>query len=172
MNNFRQFILQQTGIIKKYIVNLNSTKGNEQLKGIFIKRLNRRRILNHEELVFSVQDKLSLNIVTVDQLSFLEQIQRVRNGGSVMIGMQAAGMLNALYLRKNSSIIVLFQYNAASDSFGKLFKPLDYFKYYTWVNKHIKNSFTNITEDVYHDQADTIVNVSEFVHVVTMVLEK
>ena len=86
----------------------------------------------------------------------------------MMIGLQGAGMMNSLFLEKGSSVVCLFQYNAASDSFRRLLKPL--FNYYTWVNTHVNNSVTNLTHDPHHDQADTIVNISEFLDVIKIAL--
>ena len=111
---------------------------------------------------------LDMKSVVFDKLTFIQQIKYVKEGGNMMIGLQGAGMMNSLFLEKGSSVVCLFQYNAASDSFRRLLKPL--FNYYTWVNKNINNSVTNLTLDPYHDQADTIVNISEFLDVIKIAL--
>ena len=119
-------------------------------------------------MIEAVAPFLHMKSVVFDRLTFTQQIKYVKEGGNMIIGMQGAGMINSIFLEKGSSVVCLFQYNAASDSFRRMLKPLH--NYYTWVNTHIKNSVTNLTLDPYHDQADTIVNVSEFLDVIKIAL--
>ena len=165
MNGFRNFVLQQINLLN---VSKPSILSHEPRKATFVKRLGRRKIINRKELIEAVAPFLHMKSVVFDRLTFTQQIKYVKEGGNMIIGMQGAGMINSIFLEKGSSVVCLFQYNAASDSFRRMLKPLH--NYYTWVNTHIKNSVTNLTLDPYHDQADTIVNVSEFLDVIKIAL--
>ena len=75
--------------------------------------------------------------------------------------MQGAGLMNGMFLSKAAHVIVLFQYNAASDSFAELLRPR-LASYKRWINHNLTNSFNDEEKDPYHDIANTVVNIEEF----------
>jgi EGF domain-specific O-GlcNAc transferase len=138
---------------------------------LFVKRINRRRVLNQEELIANIADILPTTIISFEGMPFREQV-RLSTKCTVFIGMQGAGIMNAMYLPSGSAIVVLFQYMAASDSFSSMFagraRP-----YLRWVNKDKNNSFVkNESMDPYHDNADTIVDLQAFRGVIEDALAK
>jgi hypothetical protein len=130
------------------------------LLGGFIRRQNRRRIVNHQDLVATMSQDMTVNVIHFEQMTMREQITSMANY-SIVVGMQGAGFINALFLSKHAHVIVLFQYNAASDSFGALLRPR-LRKYNRWINSHEQNSFNDVDKDPYHDIADTKVDMKEF----------
>ena len=164
LNQFRAHVFSRTEINPPLPV---GTMTVPQLArySIFVKRSKRRRILNRAELIRGVSDMLPMvRSISFENMSFHDQVKSLENC-SLYIGMQGAGIINALYLPRGSAIVVLFQYMAASDSFSRLFERAEKGRhpYFRWVNRNVSNSVVqNEALDPFHDNADTIVDVREF----------
>ena len=125
----------------------------------------RRRIVNQQELLraaAAAQPRLQATFegVQFDGMSFGQQVAAV-SGFSVLVGMQGAGMSNALYLRPGAVVVVMYQFGAQYDLFSELLRPRG--PYLTWTNAHERNSVCNRTVDRFCDSPDTLVDEQEFV---------
>ena len=105
------------------------------------------------------------HLVAVDEIHFEDMTMREQvtsmSKYAIVVGMQGAGFINALFLSKQAHVIVLFQYNAASDSFAELLRPRVH-SYKRWINSIEANSKNDPQKDPYHDIADTVVDMHEF----------
>ncbi|KAG8183652.1 hypothetical protein JTE90_005638 [Oedothorax gibbosus] len=125
-----------------------------------IHRDGRRKILNENELAKSVSSIASVEIVDFSHMSVKEQIQKVQQY-NVLIGMNGAGLVNALYLPKTSVAVQLVPYKAQLnvEEFANLLKTRG--PYLEWHNNHPELD-RRIPEDIFRNGADTIVDVNEF----------
>ena len=138
-----------------------------------ILRGGRRRILNQKQLLraaSAAQPHLQATFegIQFDGMSFGQQVAAV-SGLSVLVGMQGAGMSNALYLRPGAVAVVLYQFGAQHDLFAELLRPRG--PYLTWINAHERNSVCNRTVDRFCDSPDTIVDEQEFVKLMSKALK-
>jgi protein O-GlcNAc transferase len=137
--------------------------GKDRWKGLragFVRRVNRRRVINHEALVSIMGAHVETDVLRLERLSFREQLARMSEY-ALLVGMQGAGLINALFLPEGAHIIVLFQFNAASDSFAQLLRPR-VGSYRRWINQDRKSSVNDPKKDPFHDIADTVVDEEEF----------
>lgn len=134
-----------------------------------IRRSNRRRIRNFDEVLRTVEAEMPATMLRFEDYTLREQLALARSY-ALLVGMQGAGFINALFMSRDAAVVVLFQYGAASDSFGKLLRPR--LSYHRWINEHRALSFTDTTRDPYHDNADTIVSINEFQAVVRKAVSK
>ncbi|GFR33942.1 hypothetical protein TNCT_597831 [Trichonephila clavata] len=134
-----------------------------------IHREGRRKILNEDELVKSLSSTVNLDILDFSRMSVKEQIQKVQQY-SVLIGMNGAGLVNALYLPKTSVAVQLVPYKAQLnvEEFANLLKTRG--PYLEWHNNHPELD-RGIPEDIFRNGADTIVDVNEFVQIVNRALQ-
>ncbi|KAK6179932.1 hypothetical protein SNE40_012179 [Patella caerulea] len=133
-----------------------------------IKRSNRRRIRNEEELIKNIRKFTDADVLVFENMTFQEQVQAVQSY-TVLIGMNGAGLTNALYLPPGAVAIQMVPYKAQVNfaEFAKLLKARG--PYLEWHNKHEHLSVANHNGD--HSQGDTIVNVKEFVTLVKEALK-
>lgn len=134
-----------------------------------IHREGRRKILNEEELVKSLASIAAVETVDFSQMSVKQQIEKVQQY-SVLIGMNGAGLVNALYLPKGSVAVQLVPYKAQLnvDEFANLLKARG--PYLEWHNNHPELDH-HILEDVFRNGADTTVDAKEFYDIVNKALE-
>ena len=88
---------------------------------------------------------------------------------STLIGMNGAGLINGLFLPQGGVNVQLVPYKAQLNfvEFGSLLSARG--PYLEWHNQH-ENLNRDVPGDKYHGQADTIVNVDEFIELVKKVL--
>ena len=132
----------------------------DSLRAGFVRRSNRRRIVNHQELLQIMERDIPVDELRLETMTMREQVSSMKKY-SVLVGMQGAGLMNGMFLSKAAHVIVLFQYNAASDSFAELLRPR-LASYKRWINHNLTNSFNDEEKDPYHDIANTVVNIEEF----------
>jgi protein O-GlcNAc transferase len=126
-----------------------------------VSRTGRRMILNEGELQGAASAAgIALHPVDFSSMTYLEQLAAVQRF-TVLVGMQGAGMINAMYLREGAVAVVLFQYGATEDMFRRLLSSRG--PYLHWVNGHENNSICNTTIDRFCDSPNTIVDPTEFV---------
>ncbi|GIX95580.1 uncharacterized protein CEXT_792151, partial [Caerostris extrusa] len=129
----------------------------------------RRKILNEDELIKSVSSIANVDVLDFSQMSVKEQIQKVQQY-NVLIGMNGAGLVNALYLPKASVAVQLVPYKAQLNvkEFANLLKTRG--PYLEWHNNHPELDH-RIPEDIFRNGADTVVDVNEFVQIVNQALQ-
>ena len=126
----------------------------------FVRRSNRRRVINWKELAGIMQQDMPVDILRMEKMTMRDQLDSMQKY-SILVGMQGAGLINGLFLPKAAHAVVLFQYNAASDSFAELLRPR-LTSYKRWINHNESNSRNDRDKDPFHDIADTIVDTAEF----------
>ena len=126
----------------------------------FIRRSNRRRVINYQAIVDIMALDVSVDVLHLETMTMRQQIEKM-NTFSILVGMQGAGFINGMFLSTFAHVIVLFQYNAASDSFAELLRPRVQ-SYQRWMNYNESASVNDKLKDPYHDIADTIVDINEF----------
>lgn len=92
----------------------NNDKTGKPKVGL-IHREGRRKILNEDELVKSISSKASVDILDFSHMSAKEQIEKVQQY-NVLIGMNGAGLVNALYLPRNSVAVQLVPYKVGFET--------------------------------------------------------
>ena len=153
-----------------HVVCTNLAGDTGGLRAAFVRRSNRRRVLNHEALVSIMRERFETDVLRLERLPFREQLRRMGDY-ALLVGMQGAGLINGLFLPAGAHVVVLFQYNAASDSFAQLLRPR-VASYRRWVNVNKENSFNDPEKDPFHDIADTIVDEAEFRMIVDSVYQR
>ena len=81
--------------------------------------------------------------------------------------MNGAGLMNAIYLPDGAVAIQLAPYNATQiniDEFGRVLKSRG--PYLEWRNTHAEKSHSNRRHDPYNSQADTEVDIPEFIELI------
>ena len=80
---------------------------------------------------------------------------------TVLVGMNGAGLMNALYLPPHAVAVQLAPYNNTLNvvQFGEVLKARG--PYMVWSNTHEENHFVS-KHDVYSSRPDTLVHVEEF----------
>eukprot|EP00946_MAST-07B_sp_MAST-7B-sp1_P000759 g759.t1 len=159
ISRFVTFMQTRLSLLKRR-VECDAEGGLHGLRAAFVRRSNRRRVVNHEEIVSVMKTHIDTDVLRLERLSFREQLQRMGEY-ALLVGMQGAGLINALFLPEGAHMIVLFQFNAASDSFAQLLRPR-LGSYRRWINQDRKSSINDPDKDPFHDIADTVVNVEEF----------
>ncbi|GIY17297.1 uncharacterized protein CDAR_248921 [Caerostris darwini] len=164
LHSYADFVKKAFGI--KPLKNMDKT-GKPKLG--LIHREGRRKILNEDELIKSVSSIANVDVLDFSQMSVKEQIQKVQQY-NVLIGMNGAGLVNALYLPKASVAVQLVPYKAQLNvkEFGNLLKTRG--PYLEWHNNHPELDH-RIPEDIFRNGADTVVNVNEFVQIVNQALQ-
>lgn len=79
---------------------------------LFIYSEGRRKILNEDELIKSMPSPVLIESVDFSQMSVKEQIEKVQQF-DVLIGMNGAGLVNALYLPRGSVTVQLVPYKVS-----------------------------------------------------------
>lgn len=85
--------------------------------------------------------------------------------------MNGAGLMNAIYLPEGAVAIQLSPFNATQlnvNEFGRVLQSRG--PYLEWRNGHPEMSHSDRTRDPYNSQADTVVNVEEFVELIQKAL--
>ncbi|GAB6032171.1 hypothetical protein CHUAL_010820 [Chamberlinius hualienensis] len=126
----------------------------------FIHRSGRRKILNEKELVKSVMPLADIELIDLNGLQFKQQVETVQKY-NILIGMNGAGLINALYLPSNSVTVQMVPYAAQLNyiEYGKLLEARG--PYIEWHNNH-KNNTVTVPGDASHGNDDTIIDVNEF----------
>ncbi|XP_023241449.1 protein O-linked-mannose beta-1,4-N-acetylglucosaminyltransferase 2-like [Centruroides sculpturatus] len=138
-------------------------------KVALIHREGRRKILNEDELSKSIESFAVVEIIDFSELSFKQQVQKVQEY-SVLVGINGAGLTNALYLPESSVAVQLVPYKAQLnvDEFATLLKARG--PYLQWDNTHSElNSPTK--SDPFNNGSDTIVHKQEFIKIIKKALE-
>ena len=161
ISRFVGFVMKKLGLEKRHVeCEGGMAEGLKHLRAGFVKRSNRRRVVNHEAIVSIMEKYIETDVLQFERLTFKEQL-RLMGKYALIVGMQGAGLINSLFLPEGAHVIVLFQFNAASDSFAQLLRPR-VASYRRWVNQIRKNSIHDPEKDPFHDIADTIVDEEEF----------
>ena len=79
MNGFRDFVLQSMDLLD---VSKSSILSRNPHEAIFVKRLGRRKIINRREMIKAVAPFLDMKSVVFDNLTFVQQIKYVKEGGN------------------------------------------------------------------------------------------
>lgn len=134
-----------------------------------IHREGRRKILNEEELVKSISSSAVVDLLDFSRMSVKEQIEKVQEY-NVLIGMNGAGLVNALYLPKTSVAVQLVPYKAQLNvaEFGNLLRTRG--PYLEWHNSHPELD-RHIADDIFRNGADTLVDINEFTEIVRRALQ-
>jgi protein O-GlcNAc transferase len=94
----------------------STEQGGAPLVGL-VTRSGRRRILNEAALhEAAAAAAITMERVDFSQMTYLEQLTAVQRF-TVLVGMQGAGMINALFMKEGAVAVVLFQYGASGDMF-------------------------------------------------------
>lgn len=146
-------------------------------RGALVVRNGRRRILNRDALVGALGAAEDgplpggVHLLNFDGMTVKQQIAAVQQGGfDVILGMQGAGMTNALWAPAGTPVIMLHQFGAAGDPFAQLLASRG--PYATWTNTNRSRSFADEERDPYHASADTEVDVDAVVATVERTLRQ
>lgn len=142
---------------------------NKKPKVGLIHREGRRRILNEDQLIKAVESLADVEAVDFSKLSVKEQIQKIQDY-SVLMGVNGAGLANALYLPESSVAVQLVPYKAELNTveFGNLLKARG--PYLEWHNNHPELNHS-APGDPFRNGSDTVVDVSEFTELVNKALK-
>lgn len=164
LHSYADFVKKALGVKP-----IESKSKAEKTRIGLIHREGRRKILNEEELLQSMPSSVLLEAVDFSKMSVKEQIEKVQQF-DVLIGMNGAGLVNALYLPKGSVAVQLVPYKAQLnvEEFANLLKARG--PYLEWHNNHPELD-RHINEDVFRNGADTIVDVKEFTDIIYRSLE-
>ncbi|ESP05688.1 hypothetical protein LOTGIDRAFT_228161 [Lottia gigantea] len=158
LKSFVQFV--------KNKLNVTHERLSDQRVGL-IKRSNRRRILNEELLIEKVREFVDAELVEFSGLTFQEQVNIVQQY-SVLIGMNGAGLMNAIYLPPGSVTIQLVPYKAEVDHKKQAAIYSARGPYLEWHNEH--EDKVSLSNPGSYSQADTEVDVEEFLALVKKAL--
>ncbi|XP_064609506.1 protein O-linked-mannose beta-1,4-N-acetylglucosaminyltransferase 2-like [Liolophura sinensis] len=124
-----------------------------------------RKILNEAELKKAISHLATVDIVEFSGKSFKEQVSMIQRY-SVLVGMNGAGLTNAIYLPRTSVAVQLVPYNASLNfrDFGVWLSSRG--PYLEWHNTHPELSETD-KYDVFNNRANTLVPESEFLKLMT-----
>ncbi|CAH1797584.1 unnamed protein product [Owenia fusiformis] len=152
----------------KQMHNITEYNIETPLVGI-ISRSNRRRILNEADVVKALSEIVPTVLIEFTGMTYREQVQLMQKY-SVLIGMNGAGLMNALYLPKTSVAIQLVPYKAGLNfnEFGKLLKSRG--PYIEWHNQH-EELTVPMPGDPHRNRPDTILHIDEMKELVTEALE-
>ena len=148
--------------VSKYImeqVNVSRGPFKEHKVGI-ITRAKRRKILNEEELIKAIEPIYNVDLVEFAGKTFREQVEMMQHY-SIFVGINGAGLMNALFLPPYAVCIQLVPFEAQVNfiQYGALLQSRG--PYMVWHNKH--ESLTRPAPgDSYNSRSDTIVHVEEF----------
>ncbi|XP_064619968.1 protein O-linked-mannose beta-1,4-N-acetylglucosaminyltransferase 2-like [Lineus longissimus] len=133
-----------------------------------IKRTGRRLILNEDDIIKAVKPFTEIDVINFDGMTFRKQIEVVQKY-SVLIGMNGAGLINALFAPPFTCAVQLVPYEAQTNhkAFGTLLTAKG--PYLEWHNQHKDLHF--VKADGTNHNADTVVNVDEFRKLVREALE-
>lgn len=134
----------------------------------FVRRTNRRVLLNEADLAAAVQDDLGAVVQWIEfgREGFkadVAALQHVR----VLVGGQGSGLTNGLYLRPHSAVVCLYQLGAW-DVFEEYLKPRGPYRW--WANSNPAASVCNKTVDRFCDSPDTVVDISAALEVIKSAL--
>uniref|UniRef100_A0A4Q8K6M3 U10-Liphistoxin-Lth1a_1 n=1 Tax=Liphistius thaleban TaxID=1905330 RepID=A0A4Q8K6M3_9ARAC len=134
-----------------------------------IHRDGRRKILNEDQLIRSVESFATVELTDFSTLSVKEQIQKVQEY-NVLIGMNGAGLINGLFLPKTSVAVQLVPYKAQLNvnEYANLLKARG--PYLEWHNSHPELNHP-APDDPFKNASDTVVDVNEFVDMVSKALK-
>ncbi|XP_014665297.1 PREDICTED: uncharacterized protein LOC106807479 [Priapulus caudatus] len=166
LRNFTRFVKEQLGTAEP----VESILQNRLRVGL-IKRSNRRLILNNEELIDAVRDIADMELIIFEWKSFSEQVELVQKY-DILVGMNGAGLMNAIFRREGSVAVQLVPYEATQlnfGDFGTLLKAQG--PYLEWHNKHKELTKSGVGDSRRNSQADTIVHVQEFVTLIQNSIE-
>lgn len=164
VEDFVQFVKKELGIPEESIFHYS-----RKHKVGLIKRSNRRLILNEPELVKAVGHLAETDMLKFEGKSFHEQVALVQNY-AVIVGVNGAGLMNALFRCRGCVAIQLVPYNATQlnfKEFGKLLRVEG--PYLEWHNKHEHLSKSR-PGDQYNSSSDTIVHIEEYVQLINEAL--
>jgi protein O-GlcNAc transferase len=137
-----------------------------------ISRSNRRRIVNENALVSAAQaahPDVQCRKLVFDGMPFSQQVKEMAEV-TVLIGMNGAGLINALYLPRDAVAIQLVPYKSLVnyDEFGQILQARG--PYLEWHNEMAANSVTppGMAQPEHH--GDTIVDVDQFLELVQSAL--
>jgi len=134
----------------------------------FVRRTNRRMLLNEADLAAAVQAELGVTVEWLEfgQDGFLEDVKAVQPL-RVLVGGQGSGLTNGLYLRPGSAVVCLYQLNGW-DVFEEYLKPRG--PYHWWVNTDPEASVCNKTIDRFCDSPDTMIDIPAALSVIKSAL--
>jgi protein O-GlcNAc transferase len=131
-----------------------------------ITRATRRRITNEDELIAAISPIVEAERIEFSGMTFKEQVKAVQRF-TVLVGMNGAGLMNAIYLPEGAVAIQLAPYNATQlnvNEFGKVLKSRG--PYMEWRNTHAEKSSSTREADPFNSQADSEVDVAEFIELI------
>jgi len=135
----------------------------------YISREDRRRILNEQKLINELQNnypELEIKMVQFSNMSIFKQMETIRNT-TILVGMHGAGLLNLMFLNRESIVVELFGYKMENYLYRNLSKQLG-LTYFSWRNEIEKNAIPG-TILGYHN-ADTIVDEVQFLALMKMAI--
>eukprot|EP00614_Pseudopedinella_elastica_P027974 CAMPEP_0172626514 /NCGR_PEP_ID=MMETSP1068-20121228/150692_1 /TAXON_ID=35684 /ORGANISM="Pseudopedinella elastica, Strain CCMP716" /LENGTH=278 /DNA_ID=CAMNT_0013436143 /DNA_START=272 /DNA_END=1108 /DNA_ORIENTATION=+ len=134
----------------------------------FVKRTNRRIILNEVDLAEAVELATGARVRWLDFGSGFDldvgRVQDLR----VMVGGQGSGLTNGLYLPSESPVVILYQYGGW-DVFEEFLKPRGPLLW--WTNSNASASVCNQSIDPLCDSPDTLVDIPEALAVIVRAFE-
>lgn len=136
----------------------------------FVRRTNRRAILNEGELAAALER--ALDGVRVAWMNFgagLREDVAALQATRVLVGGQGSGLTNGWYLPARSAVVCLYQLGAW-DVFEEYLAPQR--PYLRWVNSDPARSFCNRTVDPFCDSPDTLVDIPGVVAVIAEALAR
>lgn len=138
-----------------------STSSSIKRRVGLIHRVGRRKILNEAQLISAIKPYADVELVDFAALSFTKQVDIVQRY-NILIGMNGAGLINALYLPLKSVAVQLVPYKAQLNysEYKRLLKARG--PYLDWYNTH-SNLSQSVPGDAFNNSADTYVQVNEFV---------
>ena len=115
-------------ILQKTIFDsLSIKRKGVQYKGIYISRkfAKKRRIINEVEIILALQ-KMNIEIVIAENLSYSEQIAKFHNS-PIIIGAHGAGLTNIIFSQKGSHIIEFHPLDTPKSHYMLLSKSCDHY---------------------------------------------
>ncbi|XP_041361101.1 protein O-linked-mannose beta-1,4-N-acetylglucosaminyltransferase 2-like [Gigantopelta aegis] len=152
INSYVKFIKTRLGVAHNRV--------NSTLIGI-ISRSTRRKILNEQELLKEVSKFSAVEMVEFTGKTFKEQIECVQKY-SVLVGVNGAGLTNAMFLSPGAVAVQLVPFNATVNykTFAQILQCRG--PYLEWHNRH-SNLTHESRHDTYRSAPDTTVHAQEFV---------
>eukprot|EP00118_Oscarella_pearsei_P010573 m.65828 g.65828 ORF g.65828 m.65828 type:complete len:170 (+) comp35332_c0_seq3:3-512(+) len=131
---------------------------------------NRRTILNEEDLIEAITPFVEAERIDFNGKTFAEQVSMMLEY-TVLVGMNGAGLMNGIYLGNGAVAIQLAPFNATQlnvGEFGNILQSRG--PYLEWRNEHEEKNHGNRERDPYNSQADTEVDIDEFVLLIKQAL--
>ncbi|ELU00677.1 hypothetical protein CAPTEDRAFT_225389 [Capitella teleta] len=127
-----------------------------------IRRTNRRRILNEFELTKALNKVAKTVVLDFYYMDYYEQVRAMQQL-SVLIGMNGAGLINAVYLPSYAVAVQLVPYKANVNwrFYGDMLRARG--PYMEWHNKDKSRHRQNLELDPSNSNADTDIDIEEIV---------